>query len=57
MINDFFFISFEVCRSVFSKIPNTRNLFKEIINQENLDILFQNSCENLFKKTNKINLG
>jgi len=54
MINDFFFISFEVCRLVFSKIPNTRNLFKEIINQENLDILFQNSCENLFKKPTKL---
>ena len=55
-LNDFLPSPLEFAESVFSKIPNTRNLFKKIKNQENLDSLFVNSCETLFKKTNKINL-
>jgi L-ascorbate metabolism protein UlaG (beta-lactamase superfamily) len=55
-LNDFLPDPFDFAESVYSKIPNTRNLFKKVKSEESLDRLFQNSCETLFKKTNKVDL-
>jgi L-ascorbate metabolism protein UlaG (beta-lactamase superfamily) len=55
-LNDFLPDPYLFAESIFSKIPNTANLFKNVKDLNILDVLFSNSCENLFKKWNKISL-